>query len=228
LLFLRTLFGVCLNVVILTLLLLTPSPNWYWHDAVIYLALYALLVLTGSIYLCLYHPESIKARLMAPYSTDQPKRDKLATIFLLGASAASLVLIPLDVHHFQIGWKPPFLIRSIGLLISSLGIIGFHLSLKENAFAQPVVSLQKSRGHLLVDSGIYSYIRHPMYSSFFLFYPGMAVWLESLFSATAGSLILISALIPRILIEESTLRQGLSGYDDYVRRVKYRIIPMVF
>ncbi len=227
-LFIRTLFGVCLNVVILTLLLLTPSPSWYWYNAMIYLALYALLVLSGSIYLCLYHPASIKARLMAPYSTDQPRKDKLATIFLLSAFATSIILIPLDVHHFQIGWKPPFLIRPIGLLISSLGIFGFYLSLKENAFAQPVVSLQKSRGHALVDSGIYSYVRHPMYSSFFLFYPGMALWLESLFSAAIGSLILISALIPRIVIEESTLRRGLSGYDDYLKRVKYRIIPMFF
>jgi len=56
----------------------------------------------------------------------------------------------------------------------------------------------------------------------------MALWLGSIFMATIGTIILMLAFIPRILIEEETLSEELDGYAAYLQRVQYRIIPRVY
>ena len=67
-----------------------------------------------------------------------------------------------------------------------------------------------------------------MYTGFMFFISGMALWLGSLFMATLGTLILMSAFIPRMIIEEQTLASELEGYEDYLKRVKYRLLPKIF
>jgi len=63
---------------------------------------------------------------------------------------------------------------------------------------------------------------------FMFFFSGVALWLGSLFMATLGTLILMSAFIPRMIIEEQTLASELEGYEDYLKRVKYRLLPKIF
>ena len=98
----------------------------------------------------------------------------------------------------------------------------------QNEFAQPIVNVQEDRGHVLVDSGLYASVRHPMYSFYLTAMSGMALWLGSIFTATVGTLLLLLALLPRILVEEDTLKNDLDGYADYMERVPYRLIPKVF
>jgi len=99
-----------------------------------------------------------------------------------------------------------------------------YLSLRENAFAAPVVKHQAERNQIVVDTGVYSKIRHPMYAGAALVMIGVPLWLES-YAATLLSLIPISTLLVRIFIEEQFLRRELNGYYAYTKRVPYRLIP---
>jgi len=67
-----------------------------------------------------------------------------------------------------------------------------------------------------------------MYTGLMFFFAGIGLWLGSIFMATIGTIILMLAFIPRILIEEETLSGELNGYAAYLQRVKYRIIPKVY
>ena len=98
------------------------------------------------------------------------------------------------------------------------------LVFKENAFAAPVVKHQEERHQTVIDTGVYSIVRHPMYAGAALLLIGMPLWLES----NAGVLLAsvpIGILVVRILFEEKFLRRELKGYDAYTKRVRYRLIP---
>ena len=98
----------------------------------------------------------------------------------------------------------------------------------QNAYAEPIVEIQEDRGQVLIDTGLYAHVRHPMYSGALIFFPGVALWLGSIFTATFGAVFLMLVFLPRIFIEEKTLKNGLKGYEDYMKRVRSRIIPKLF
>ena len=228
LLFIKAFLSSLLQVGLFALAFLIPSETWYWFDAIIFLIFYSVMLLTACAYLCIFHPASIEARLMIPYAPNQPVEDKFATAFLVMAFSIGLTFISLDVFHFQIFLGPSFEVKCLGLVVHTFGFLITILTLIQNEFAQPVVNLQKERGQVLVDSGLYGYIRHPMYFGLIFYLSGMALWLGSTFMATFGTMIVMVAFVPRILIEEKILRSELDGYENYMKRVQYRIIPRVF
>jgi protein-S-isoprenylcysteine O-methyltransferase Ste14 len=79
----------------------------------------------------------------------------------------------------------------------------------------------------VVDSGVYSIVRHPMYSGTGLFMVGLALWLESAAGAFLTAVPMVILAI-RIKYEEEFLKRELTGYDEYTRRVRYRLIPLVW
>jgi protein-S-isoprenylcysteine O-methyltransferase Ste14 len=70
-------------------------------------------------------------------------------------------------------------------------------------------------------------VRHPMYSSMLVFFPSVALLLGSWLGLLLCS-VLLGLLIWRILLEERVPKDGLAGYDEYTRNVKYRLIPHVW
>ena len=166
----------------------------------------------------------MEARLIMK-SPSQPPEDKVATAALFVIGFALFSFIPVDVFHFQILNQPTFLIRLIGLGFAQVGLFGLFVTMIQNEFAQPIVSIQKDRGQVLVDSGLYGCVRHPLYTSLLIWFCGAALWLGSMIVGSFGTGLLTLALWPRILIEESALERELDGYGDYMRRVRYRIIP---
>jgi len=70
-------------------------------------------------------------------------------------------------------------------------------------------------------------VRHPMYAGAVLLMVGMPLWLES-YAAAALTAIPIAMVVMRILIEERFLKRELKGYEDYTKRVRYRLIPFIW
>ena len=101
--------------------------------------------------------------------------------------------------------------------------IGFR-TLRANSFAAPVVKIQSDRGQAVISTGPYAYVRHPLYAGALGFMVGTSLLMGSVWGL-AALLVLGLLLAVRILIEERTLRVGLAGYDEYARRVRYRLIP---
>jgi protein-S-isoprenylcysteine O-methyltransferase Ste14 len=229
-LFKRTMVGCLLNVGLVSVCLLLPAKllateaSWLWEEGMAFLGLYSVGIFLGCLYLCVYYPKSMEARLIVT-SPSQPAQDKMATAVLSLAGLAALSFIPTDVFYLHALTAPTLLARLVGLGLAQVGLILMFVTMVQNEFAQPVVSIQEDRGHVLVDTGLYGRVRHPLYTSFLIWFCGAALWLGSVMMASFGTGILMLALWPRILIEESTLKRDLDGYSDYMRRVKRRIIP---
>ena len=125
----------------------------------------------------------------------------------------------------RFGWS------SIALVVQVLGELILCLSLwlsmrvfGENSFAAPVVKIQEERGHQVISSGPYRYVRHPMYAGALLFFAGMSLLLGSWWGLLP-TVVLGVLFGVRIPIEERALRGGLVGYEEYARRVRYRLVP---
>src|SRR6266852_134423 len=91
-------------------------------------------------------------------------------------------------------------------------------------FAIPVIRLQTERGHRVVSTGPYAWVRHPMYSGTVLFFVGAPMLLGSWWGVAIAPLFVVLFAI-RAGIEERALIAGLPGYADYTARVRYRLVP---
>lgn len=97
--------------------------------------------------------------------------------------------------------------------------------LRENAYLSRTVEVQE--GQHVIDTGLYGIVRHPMYSATILLFLSMPVVLGSPFS-TAIMLGYLPIIAKRIRNEEQVLREGLAGYEEYLDRVRWRLIPHVW
>jgi hypothetical protein len=119
----------------------------------------------------------------------------------------------------------------LATVLGALGLVPscyiMFLAFRENAYLAVVVKLQEERGQSVVSTGPYRYVRHPLYSSTFLFLPAAALLLGSWWGFLPGAVVL-GLLVWRIPLEERVLENGLAGYDEYERNVRYRLIPRVW
>ncbi|MHC5038409.1 MAG: methyltransferase family protein [Planctomycetota bacterium] len=221
---LRALFQVLFFAAILYL----PAWTWEWPRATLFLMGYGIVSIVAMVGLALFAPASLEARLQqSKIAKKQPKADKIASLVLGISIFAWTLLVPLDVHHFRLIATPPAVWPGFGAALLAAGYIIMLTAVVQNAYAAPVVADQSERGQIVVDSGLYGLVRHPMYLGFLLFLAGFALW----FGSTAALVALPLAYAPfigRILVEEKTLRHSLPGYDEYTQSVRYRIVPCVW
>jgi protein-S-isoprenylcysteine O-methyltransferase Ste14 len=168
----------------------------------------------------------VAERLKGPFQKGA-RADKIMTVALIPAIAGQFVFIGLDVFRLHLLGKPNVIVSSLGLALCIAGFWIMHAGMRENAFATVVVRYQEERGQVVVDTGPYHIVRHPMYSGGVLVFVGMPLWLESSAGALLAS-VLIGLFVLRIFIEENFLRRELPGYAAYAERVRYRLIPFLW
>ena len=108
-------------------------------------------------------------------------------------------------------------------------VSGFIMSLivmRQNSYSSRVIEIQKDQK--LIDTGLYSVVRHPMYLSALLIFCPMPLILGSFYVFIPFVIFVPSLLIMRIINEEKFLKNNLNGYMKYLQTVKYRLIPFVW
>ncbi|HOO51445.1 MAG TPA: isoprenylcysteine carboxylmethyltransferase family protein, partial [Alphaproteobacteria bacterium] len=90
-----------------------------------------------------------------------------------------------------------------------------------------VVRIQTDRGHVVCDSGPYRIVRHPGYAGNILPLLGIVLALDSVWTLIPATVALIITVI-RTALEDQTLQEELPGYQEYTRRVHYRLIPGIY
>jgi protein-S-isoprenylcysteine O-methyltransferase Ste14 len=139
---------------------------------------------------------------------------------------AWFILMPLDAVRFH--WSHmPVLLQIVGGLVLTASFYLSYLVFRENPYLSAAVRIQKERGHTLISTGPYRYVRHPLYAALIPLFLGTALLLGSWYGILLG-LILIGMIAIRALLEERMLLKELEGYDVYMTQVKYRFIPYIW
>ena len=193
-----------------------------WPEAWAYILLQMSISTAMTLWMKQHDPELLKSR-MSYLKPSLQNRDKLFALLCILLFIPYLLLPGLDAVRY--GWS------TVPLPVQLAGFAGFLYSmwlifrvLQENSFASPIVEVRKERGHTVIDTGPYAYVRHPMYSGFIIYMICLPLALGSLWTILIGILISLSFLI-RIFFEEKTLHAELEGYTAYCERVRFRLIP---
>jgi protein-S-isoprenylcysteine O-methyltransferase Ste14 len=109
------------------------------------------------------------------------------------------------------------------LVLAGYGI--FVRVLKENRYASRIVEVEEKQEVIM--TGPYALVRHPMYLAIMIMYVFTPLALGS-YWAGLPALSLIFVLVARIRNEEKVLLAELSGYREYMQRVRYRLIPRIW
>ena len=163
------------------------------------------------------------------YSTVQGVKpwDK-AIVRWVGLVGPLVTFVVAGLDH-RYGWSPP-VARSLEVL--ALLLVGFGIGLgvwamAVNRFFSAVVRIQHERGHHVVDTGPYRWIRHPSYAGAVMAYMAIPVMLDTLW-ALAPAALLSALVILRTQLEDRTLLQELPGYEAYARITRFRLLPGVW
>lgn len=188
-------------------------------------AMVALSVVFGTIMMRV-DPGLLRERLKPPVQKDQPLADKLVLIPILLLMFGGMGFMAADAARWRWSAMPSSVQwAGCGLLVAALFFI--YWVMRTNSFAAPVVKIQKDRGQAVITTGPYAIVRHPMYFGALFYLAGTSLVLGSWWGLVMVPIIALLLGI-RIGIEEKTLRTGLEGYDDYSRRVRWRLIPLIW
>jgi len=213
-------------VVVVPFLPLLISWRWDWWEAWAYAIIGILGFAISRVLAARRHPDLLAERARFLQHENAKPWDKLvAPLVGLGGGLVPLVA-GLDALF---DWSPTF---SLPVKIVSLAIIlaGYALgsyALIENRFFSGMVYIQTDRGHQVVSSGPYRWMRHPGYAGALLTYLATPLFLDSRWAFLPTVFITI-LLVIRTALEDRVLQDELAGYRDYVRRVRYRLLPGVW
>jgi protein-S-isoprenylcysteine O-methyltransferase Ste14 len=211
---------------VFALLLFGGAGTLAWRPAWAFLALLfaASVLITRKI--ARDDPALLDERLKPPFQPGQPDWDKIFLAGFIAFFLAWLALMGADAVRFRWTAWPDWVawVGADGIVVAMW--ISFR-SLQANPFAASVVRIQTERGHRVISSGPYAYVRHPLYAAALLFLPSTALMLGSL-AGLVATIPLVGGLIARTLLEDRELHSALFGYADYARRVRYRLLPYIW
>jgi protein-S-isoprenylcysteine O-methyltransferase Ste14 len=113
----------------------------------------------------------------------------------------------------------------LSAIVVLAGYILFFIVVRQNSYASRVVEVQEKQK--VIDTGLYGIVRHPMYTAAIMIFVFMPLLLGS-FYALLPLLIFPFQMSNRIKNEEEILEKGLDGYLEYKKKVRYKIIPLLW
>ena len=202
------------------LLLFLPAATFSYWNAWLFCGLLfiPMIILGGG--LLVNAPDLLEKRLNSKEKEAEQKHVILFSFFLF---VAGFVVAALD---FRFGWsKLPLwvIIAASAILLIAYGL--YAEVMRENAYLSRTVEVQE--GQKVIDTGLYGVVRHPMYFSTVLLFLSFPLVLGSLVSFIIFLFYPI-LLVKRIKNEEAVLEQGLEGYIEYKKKVRYRMIPFIW
>ncbi|UCH94515.1 MAG: isoprenylcysteine carboxylmethyltransferase family protein [Candidatus Aminicenantes bacterium] len=203
--------------VMLALLFFLPARTIYFWEAWVFMALLFIPATYVLFYLLKKDPELLEKRMkMKEKEKEQKLIMKISLLFFIGA----FLLPGFDKYY---GWSSiPLWLKIFADMMVLLGYIMFVVVLLQNRYASRIIEVDEKQK--VIDTGLYSVVRHPMYDAVFLIY-GFAPLALGSYWMLLGSAYLILVVVFRILNEEKVLIKELAGYKEYMQKVRYRLIP---
>lgn len=204
------------SVLFFGVLLFWPAGTFDYWQAWVFIAVFLVATMGPTIHL----PDAFQRRLRSGPLAETRLAQKLINLGIMASVIAVSVVSALD-HRF--GWSSvPTALVVVGDVLVAVGIGMAYVVIIQNNYAAATITVET--GQVVVSTGLYGIVRHPMYVGALIMTFGTPLALGSywgLLVVVAGVLVFVA----RILDEEKAMRQDLVGYPEYMKKVHYRLVP---
>lgn len=208
------------GLVMVALLIFLPAGTVNFAKGWLFMGLLFVPMLIAGFVMLFKSPEFLAKRLdvKEKQSTQKGVIAVSGLMFIAGFVVAGL--------DYQFGWSQ--MPAPVTVIASVLFLIAYALYaevMRENAYLSRTIKVEE--GQTVVDTGLYGIVRHPMYMASILLFLMMPIVLGSWYA------LIVFAVYPAVIVvrlkdEEELLTRELSGYAEYKKKVKYRIIPFIW
>lgn len=218
-LFMQATIKLLLGIILVGLSIFLPAGTFFANGLLLMVILFLPIFLAG-IVMMIRTPDLLKKRINArEKQQEQQTVMKLSGItFILGFIVAGLTI--------RFNWYIlPGSIIGVAVVFFLVGYVLYLEVLRENTYLSRTIEIQENQK--VIDAGLYSIVRHPMYSATLFVFLSIPLILGSIYSF----LIFLAypfIIVKRIKSEEEFLEKELEGYCEYKKKVKYRLIPLIW
>ncbi len=219
-LFISAIIKFTLGIVLVGAMLFLPAWTLNYPNAWLFMGILFIPMFVVGIVLMIKNPELLRKRLNA-----KEKQNEQSLVIKLGGLMfiVGFIIAALD---FRYGWFPlPDIVSYIAAGVFLLAYLMYAEVLRENTYLSRTVEVQENQK--VIDTGLYGIVRHPMYSATVILFLAIPLVLGSLISF-AVFLCYPFLTAKRIKNEEEVLTAELDGYAEYKKKVKYRLIPLIW
>ena len=206
--------------IVIALLLFIPAGTLDYWNAWLFICILFVPILIVGIILMIKHPDLLRKRLNSKENESEQK----SLLLLSGVMFSSGFVMSGLNYRFQWMILPKWMIV-IATIIFLLAYLLYAEVLRENIYLSRIIEVQENQK--VIDTGLYGIVRHPMYASTILLFLSIPLVLGS-FVSFLIFLIYPVIIAKRIKNEEQVLEQGLEGYWEYKKKVKYKVIPFIW
>jgi protein-S-isoprenylcysteine O-methyltransferase Ste14 len=208
------------GLVLVGLLLFLPAGSLHFWQAWLLMGILFVPMLIAGLVMMDRNPALLRKRLDA-----KEKESEQKTVVALSGLLfiASFVVAGLN-WRFQWWVLPSWAVwGAAGLFL--LSYLLYAEVLRENTYLSRTIEVQENQK--VIDTGLYGIVRHPMYMATTVLFLTMPLVLASPISFFI-MLGYLPVIVKRIRNEEKVLEEGLEGYSEYEKKVKYRILPLIW
>ena len=219
-LFLQALGKFLLGAVVVGLLLFLPAGSMqYWQGWLLMGILFMPMFCAGLVMMA-KNPELLRKRLNAK----EEEKEQRTVVILSGLLFVAAFVVAGLNWRFRWCVLPDWAVWvSAGLFL--VCYLLYAEVLRENTYLSRTIEVQENQK--VIDTGLYGVVRHPMYMATTVLFLAMPLVLASPLSFLI-MLLYIPLIAKRIKNEEMVLEEGLEGYKEYKRKVKYKVIPFIW
>ncbi len=184
-------------------------------------------MLAGRLMVLRVHPDLLQERASGADQANVKSWDRKIVPWI-GLIGPFMIVVVAGLDH-RFGWTPPL---PLGVTLAALVLLlgGYLLAnwaFYTNRFFSSYVRIQNERGHTVVESGPYAWVRHPGYAGGLLAWIATPVFLSTLWACLPVLLVFILTIF-RTSLEDQMLQAELPGYAEYAHRTRYRLLPGVW
>ena len=208
------------GIVIVALPLFLSAGSFAYWNAWLFMGILFIPMFTAGLILMKKNPYLLERRLDVKEKQSQQK----TVVALSGIMFLSGFIVAGLDYRFQ--WiKLPEWLVIVGAVVFLIAYGLYAEVLRENTYLSRTIEVQENQK--VIDTGLYGIVRHPMYAVTLILFLSMPIVLGSVISFIIF-LAYPFIIAGRIKNEEKVLEEGLAGYKEYKRKVKYRLVPFIW
>jgi protein-S-isoprenylcysteine O-methyltransferase Ste14 len=205
------------------------AGDWRWLEGWIFVISFSIILWIGYLYINKANPRVLRNRMKTKKEglTAATRKSAGSDRWIMPVMAIGFfcaMMIPAWAHRQ--GWNTlPFWVEMAGIVVSCAGNVIVMIAMLQNAHASKILDI--NQGQQLIDTGMYGRVRHPLYTGAVFMMLGIPIALGYTPALIAGAIAALSLVI-RIKYEEEMLVEGMEGYAEYQKRVRWKLIPGIY